>query len=449
MRRIVVSVGLVALGTSGLQADTGSSLTSEASKPWSVSATLRGFYDDNINSVSPTVVRAASAAYGYPYHNSSFGFEVSPAITVAWPWEQTTLSLGYVYSFKDYQFRPVGNTDTVDMTHAFNVGLDHTFNELYQIRVSDAFVVGQEPDFLRAGNTYATYQRIPGNNIRNNGNATLDGKLTPLVGFEIGYANSIYDYAANQTVAIPFQASEAGMLNRMEQTIHLDSRWQFTPETVGILGYQFVDVSYAALSSNQQIAPAGPGSPGGGTLPYTSNSRNDYGHYAYVGIDQTFTPSLTGSFRVGARYTDYYNDSVASSEVSPYVQLSLRWNYGLESHADLGFVHDRSSTDLVGVGGASGLTMDAETSAIYATINHRLAPNLYGSLTGEFQDSSYNGGPYNTNTDDFYTFGANLEYRMSRNVSTQLGYNYDRLDSQIAGRSFDRNRVYLGVTASY
>jgi hypothetical protein len=28
------------------------------------------------------------------------------------------------------------------------------------------------------------------------------------------------------------------------------------------------------------------------------------------------------------------------------------------------------------------------------------------------------------------------------------GYNYDNLDSDI-GRSFDRNRVYFGVTATY
>jgi len=435
MRRIVVSVGLVALGTSGLKADTASSLTSEASKPWSVSATLRGFYDDNINSVNPAIVRAASAAYGYPYHNGTFGFEVSPAIMVAWPWEQTTLSLGYVYTFKDYQFRPIGNADTVDMTHSFNIGLDHTFNELYQCHVSDSFVIGQEPDFLRAGNTYSTYQRIPGDNIRNYGNATLDGKLTPLLGFQFGYANGFYDYAADSPIP-----SEAGFLNRMENLIHLDSRWQLTPETVGIIGYQYSEIDYTG--GQQIIGPAFPG--------ITSETRNSRGEYVYVGIDETFSPSLTGSFRVGGRYTDYYHDPNSATEVSPYVQLSLRWNYGLESYVQVGFVHDRSATDLVGTGlGTGNLTLDAETSAAYATINHRLAPNLYGSLTGEFQDSAYNGGQYGSDTEDFYTFGATLEYRISKNCSTQLGYNYDRLDSQINGRTFDRNRVYLGVTASY
>jgi hypothetical protein len=442
MKRIVASVGLVALGTSGLQADTASSLTSESTKPWSVSATLRGFYDDNINSVSDN--SSALSVNGERYHRGAFGFDVSPAVMVSWPWEQTTLSMGYVYTFRDYQFKPIGNTDTVDMTHSFNISLDHTFNELYQAKITDSFVVGQDPDFLRAGNTYSTFQRLPGDNIRNYGNATFDGKLTPLLGFEVGYANAYYNYAADQpaTLGGVYFPSEGGLLNRMEQTVHLDSRWQFTPETVGIVGYQFTDIDYY---ESQEIAPAGPGS---GGLPYTSNARNNYGHYGYVGVDQVFRPDLTGSLRVGARYTDYYNDPAASSEVTPFVQLSLRWNYGMESYVEGGFTHDRAATDLVG-NGISGLTLDSETSCLFLSVRNRLAPNLYGSLTGDFQNSAYNGGEFNSVSEQFYTFGANLEYRVSNYLATQLGYNYDRLESEIAGRSFDRNRVYLGVTASY
>jgi hypothetical protein len=360
---------------------------------------------------------------------------------VSWPWEQTTLSLGYIYSFRDYQFKPIGNADTVDMTHSFSSSLDHTFNELYQAKVSDSFVIGQEPDFLRAGNTYSTFQRLSGSNIRNYGNATLDGKLTPLLGFEIGYGNAFYDYAADQ----PLFANPAGVLNRIEQSVHLDSRWQFTPTTVGVVGYQFADTDYTA---GQQLLASDPS--------IVSNSRNNRGHYGYVGIDETFRPDLTGSVRVGARYTDYYNDPTASDNVSPFVQLSLRWRYGAGSYVEAGFTHDRVPTDLVGgvtAPGGTSLTLDSETSAVYATVNHRLAPNLYGNLTGQFQDSDYNGGLFNNFTDHFYTFGASLEYRVSNYLSTQLGYNYDRLESNIPAsiepRSFDRNRVFLGFTASY
>ncbi len=445
MKRIVASVGLVALGTSGLHADTASSLTSESTKPWSISTTLRGFYDDNINSAPDNAV--LTGVNGERYHRGTLGFEVSPAITVSWPWEQTTVNLGYVYSFKDYQFKPLGNTDTVDMTHSFNASLDHSFNELYHANIRDSFVIGQEPDFLRAGNTYSTFQRLSGSNIRNYGNATLDGQLTPLLGFEVGYGNAYYNYAdqpyspINPVTGTGLQTTEAGLLNRMEQTVHLDSRWQFTPETVFVVGYQFQDMDF---NGNEQIAP-GPL----GQAAFMSDSRNNHGHYGYAGVDQTFSPSLTGSLRVGARYTDYYNDPTASDNVTPFVQASLRWNYGVESYVEGGFTHDRAATDLVGNGGTSGITLDSETSAVFATVNHRLMPNLYGSLTGQYQFSEYNAGSLANEADNFYTMGVNLEYRLSNYLSTQLGYNYDRLESDIPNRSFDRNRVYLGFTASY
>ena len=49
MKKIVASVSLVAIGASGLQAALLPGLTTESGKPWTLSATLRGFYDDNIN----------------------------------------------------------------------------------------------------------------------------------------------------------------------------------------------------------------------------------------------------------------------------------------------------------------------------------------------------------------------------------------------------------------
>ena len=78
----------------------------------------------------------------------------------------------------------------------------------------------------------------------------------------------------------------------------------------------------------------------------------------------------------------------------------------------------------------------------------------------QLQNSTYNGGALENEADMYYLLGLSLEYRFSPNFSASVGYNYDRLDSssvidstQLANtgaqRSFDRNRVYLGVTATY
>src|SRR6478672_436676 len=105
MKKIVASVGLVALGTSGLYSAPIAGLTEEGGKNWSVSATLRGFYDDNFNTVSG------------PDKQDAFGIEISPSLQAAFRWPQTTLSLGYVYSFKYYDHKPLESSTKYDQSH--------------------------------------------------------------------------------------------------------------------------------------------------------------------------------------------------------------------------------------------------------------------------------------------------------------------------------------------
>src|ERR1039457_6400243 len=102
MKRIVASVSLVAVGASSLQAALLPGMTTESGKPWTVSATLRGFYDDNINTF-PDNFQVA--------HRGSAGFEVNPSLKFSFPMEQTSISFSYDYSLKYYENRPLFNTD--------------------------------------------------------------------------------------------------------------------------------------------------------------------------------------------------------------------------------------------------------------------------------------------------------------------------------------------------
>jgi Putative beta-barrel porin 2 len=439
MKKIVASVGLVALGASGLQAvDQTAALNSESPRPWSISASLRGFYDDNINS-SPVKVQ-------------SWGFEVSPSAIASWHLEQSTITLAYVYSYKYYE-KKINSTDHTDQSHIFNASFDHSFSERTKLTINESFVIGQEPDLLRAGNAFATYTRMPGDNVRNFGSIVVEHQLTPVVGLEAGYANAFYKYA-DRTVTVDasggpnngdFVASTAGVLNRLEHTAHLDSRWTIQPETIGVFGYQFKEVDFTA---DQPIA-------GGVTtpIPVMSSDRNFRTHYLYVGADHTFVPTLTGSVRVGGSYSDYYNDPSGSSTFSPYGQASLRWAFQPESFAEVGVSHDRNATDLVGlIAGSSNFTLDSETTLVYATVNHRftqISPKLLGTLTAQYSDAVYSGGAFNDQADRFLLVGLTFNYKFTDNFAAQLGYDFDKLDSDIVGRSFDRNRVFLGITASY
>src|SRR5579864_8509490 len=248
MKKIVASVGLVAIGASGIQTASAQALGApDASKPWSISATLRGFYDDNSSTIPNNVTLPPGV------HRDTFGFEVSPSAALAWSVDQTTLTIGAMYSFMHFDRIPIGATGHNENDFTFNVGLTHAFNEQISARVSDSFVIGQEPDLLRAGNTFATFQRVSGNNIRNYGIIGVDAALTPEIGISLGYDNSFYDYKDRgaSTVALSdggvlYEPSLAGALNRIENRVHLEGNYQIMPETKVLVGYQFTDVDYNA-----------------------------------------------------------------------------------------------------------------------------------------------------------------------------------------------------------
>src|SRR5688500_9886824 len=105
MKKFITSAGLAALGLSTLQAAHVPAGV-DTTKPWSISAALRGFYDDNYNT-----------APDGPSKLEAFGFEVTPSFSLNFPLDQTFLGLSYVYSLRWYEERPGRNHDE---THQVN-----------------------------------------------------------------------------------------------------------------------------------------------------------------------------------------------------------------------------------------------------------------------------------------------------------------------------------------
>lgn len=437
MKKLVASVGIIALGATGVQAlETG--MLSDNGRFWSVLATLRGFYDDNINTIPASAVPAGD-------HNTSFGWEVSPAIFLTFPMDQTSIGVSYVYDFKYYENRPMGQTQNYDMTHVFNFALNHAFNERYQVSVKDSFTVGQEPDLLRAGNTYNTFQRIPGNNLRNYGVIDFSAQLTPLFGLMAGYANTLFNYAANEVFVSPtgsISPSNAGLLNTMDQTFHLDGRFQILPQTIGVVGYQYRNMDYTA---NQPIG-------GNVFAPATiinSDIRNVSANYGYVGLDHNFRPDLTGSFRVGGAYNDYVHNTTQNNW-APYALVSLRYTYNPGSYVEAGFTYDFTSGNSFSGNAINGdLTMGAYASSLYASVHHQITGKLGGTLMVQYQNDLYYGGTLNNQSENYFLVYLGLNYQFNRYLSAEVGYDYDNVWGDLTFQNYNRNRVYLGVTATY
>jgi hypothetical protein len=430
MKNVMASAGLLALGAVGVQS-AHAQLMAGAEKPWSVSGTLRGFYDDNYNT-----------APDGPERRSSLGFELRPSVAVNLPLDQTTLNASYIYSMRYYDDRP---KNKADHSHDFEVLLVHNFSERYSLDVSDSFVIAQEPSLIDPVNSLPI--RSNGNNIRNDGAINFHATITPLLGIVLGYDNTLYDYDQSGP------GSFAAELNRMEHLVILDTRWQIFKQTTGVVGYRFGAVDH---TSNDSLNP-NPLNLNPDPNFVSPSIRNNRSHAVYVGADHSFRRDLSGSVRVGVQYTDYYNDSASGTSLSPYVDLSLNYTYMDGGTLTLGFHDAHNQTDQTGFipGGppisttGAGAVQDQESQVLYGTVVQKITPKLTGTLTGQFQNSTYVKGVLDGKADQFFLLGLNLTYQFTHYLSGEVGYNYDDLESDIPGRGYDRNRVYVGITGSY
>lgn len=451
MKRIVASVGLAALGAASIQSSHAQALGTE--KPWSISASLRGFYDDNVNTVKTGKI-------------NTFGVEISPTISMRLPSaDQTTAELIYTYAYKWYDKKPdPSRTGTSDQTHTVAARLMHAFNERTSVSLSESFVIGQEPDQIRSGSQFASVQRISGQNVRNFGAITVNHQFTPTFAGEVGYANAFYDYEDNLKSSTSYgvssntvpagtplgiypvgvNASRSSLLDRMEQTIHADARWTLQENTIVLVGYQYMMGRYNA---NEPIGVIG-GVNIATNVVVTSGNRDYNAHYGYVGAEHSFRPDLFGSLRVGVRFNDNYASPGQETGTSPYVNASLRYMYAKDSNLEAGVSHDRNANDAFSTQGGS-ITVDSESTSAYIAVNHRIFLDLYGNAMLTFQNSTFNGGQFDGTSEQYYLANVGLEYHINQNFIASVSYHFDHLDASQTGRTYDRNRFYFGATVTY
>jgi hypothetical protein len=438
MKNIITSASLAVLGAASLQAASpldrayyapNPELTSqERSKWWSVSASLRGFYDDNYTT-SPKNLK-----------QSSYGVEVAPSVGINIPWERSYLGLNYTYSMRWYEDR---EDDPVDQTHQASLVLNHSFTETTKLNIKDTFVDSQEPEILEPGVVTAPLRRSKSSNLRNNGDISMDIELSRQFSTSFGYENTLYDYSQDGA------GSYSALLDRMEHLGKADIRWHVRPDTIALLGYQFGEVNYKGKDS---LISGEPLVAGTNTDP---KIRDTQSHYIFAGADHSFTGQLRASARLGAQYTKYTDLPSGStqddSSLNPYADASLSYSYAEGSALTLGVRHAKNPTDIayLSPGIDTTTTLDQETTTVYGVVSHKITSQLTGSLIGQLQHSTFHGGAANDEVDDLYLIGVNLFYNINRFLGAEVGYNFDRLDSDLSQRSFSRNRVYIGLRASY
>jgi len=400
----------------------------ERAKPWSVSAALRGFYDSNYN----------TAPSDSPAKRHSWGFEVAPTIGVNLPLEQTFISLNYTYSLRWYEDR---DDKKYDQSHIANLVITHAFTDALKLDLKDSFVVAQEPEVLAPGTGgIALPVRSEGNNVRNRGDLTLTAQLSRQFSIAAGYGNGYYDYEQDGP------GSYSALLDRMEHYGHVDFNWHATPDLTGFVGYEYQRINYHSSDSLLVNVPLIPQ-----TNPRIRDSQN---HITYVGANYNFSNQLVASLRGGAQYRIYDDRYTAAyptaddSDVTPYGELNVTYTYLQGSYLQGGVRHAKVQTDVVDPT-LSGVTQDQDATTIWAVLNHKITSQLSANALAQVQLGKFHGGGADGEMENIYLLGLNLSYQLNQFLGFEAGYNFDRLDSDLAGRSYSRNRGYVGVRGTY
>jgi hypothetical protein len=165
----------------------------------------------------------------------------------------------------------------------------------------------------------------------------------------------------------------------------------------------------------------------------------------YLGAKREFSRQLTGAASVGLQYTDYYNAN--DSSLSPYLDLKATYTYLPGSTAQMGLSVKRGPADVGVVNGE--LTLDTLATVFYASLNHQFTYRLNGMLYLNYQHSTYNGGGFDGDSNDYFTIDSRVDYKLRENLFLDLGYVWYLYASTVPGSDFRRNRVYLGIRATY
>jgi hypothetical protein len=233
----------------------------------------------------------------------------------------------------------------------------------------------------------------------------------------------------------------SALLDIVEHQFNVDAQRYVSPQTVLFTGYR---VGFIDYTSTDFLAPPPPRDPfRRGQLPSVRNSRS---HSFYVGVNREFTPRVSLAGRAGAQLTDYYNLPNDSTSWSPYVEGTATYTYRPGSTARLGVNVVRIPVDISTPGSDGEVTRDGLATAVFGSLSHQFGARLSGSLGVNLQHVVYNGGQLDGESYDFLSVSSRLDYKLRENLFAELGYDWSGYEGTY---KFTRNRVYLGIRATY
>ena len=362
---------------------------SNSTKFYTITASLREEYDDNIYTTRSDKVASAVT-------------EFSPSLLLSFPSPQTTFTARFTFGLDYYENRA---GDPNDYTGEVLLHYDHEFSGRFSLDLAEQGGYFEEPDLLNAVGT--PFRN--GAYFENTATADFNAQWTPLFGTATSYSN----------VAILYDDSEvARFQNEDENTLANDFRFAVYPKFNLTAGFIVDDVDYLEYARG-----------------YISSTLDG-------GVDWQALPNVTLDVRGGGSYTE---GNSTDSEFTPYGSLSIDWTLGKRSNLSFNYTHSVVPTDVSNAVGQEADRLSLRFSYdLTARINLHLSTTYtHSDYTQELLQSG------NSFTEDDLGLDTGASYKINDNFSVEAGYFLSDISSQESERDYTRNQVYVGVQGTY
>lgn len=363
--------------------------------PFHVSVSVRGGYDDNVNTT--TFNREGSAfANANIAANYNFG---SP---------RTQVSLASQVGFTYYSDSPDGIDH--DINPNLNLNITHKATPRLTLALTSYFTYQQQPDF----NDFVGQNRRTGSYFYTSDRFSAAYAWAPRFSTVTSYS----------LVGLSYDDSSIGAFeDRTEHTFGNEFRFLLWPTTTLVAEYRLGIIAY----ENSSVL-----------------SRDSISHFFLAGFDHTFSPRVSITARAGVEYRTYDD---LGDRTDPYGEATLV--YALGPHLSLNWVNRYSLEEPDVPGSPSRTTFRTGLTARY-NITSRISSGL--SLYWEHDDNEGIVTPLFASpsfVEDIYSVSLSLRYAINRNWGAELGYDFADVESDIRLREYYRNRFYGGVNFQF
>ena len=360
--------------------------------PFLISLSVRGGYDDNVNTSSFN-------------QNESWFTNLGASVTYTFGDPRTRFDLA-AGGGVTYYFDRIGSDD-YDTNFYAGFSLTHKASPRLSLSITAYATYQEEPDF----SLYLGLNRRSGNYFYTRDKFTVTYLWTPRFSTATSYTLGVIRYD-NSAVAV-FE-------DRFENTVGNEFRFLLYPTTTVVGEYRYQIVSYDSIA------------------------RDSMSHFALAGFDQRFSPRLDASFRGGVEFRCYEDDTDATS---PYFEGTVNYALGKDSTVAWTSRYAIEESDVA-------VNQSRTTFRTGLRAKHNFTSRISGTLGAYFQHDAYDA--INTPMavspgfdERSIDVAVGLRYAINRYFAVEAGYSRTEVLSDSIFRDYSRNRIFAGVNLAF